>query len=79
MAILTTIVPSDTTTHAPGIVWLYVGAEGDIAVLAESDSVPVTLRSVPAGTTLRFAYPVAKVMATNTTASDMAGGVGGVV
>lgn len=46
---------------------LYVGGAGDVAIIADQDTVAVTLSSVPAGSVLPIACK--KVMSTNTTAT----------
>lgn len=50
---------------------IWVGGAGDVAVLLEGDSSPVTLVGVPAGTLLPIA--ATKVLSTGTTATSIVG------
>lgn len=61
---LRSVTPSDSTVVACQA--LYIGATGNVAILAEGDSSAVTLSNVPVGL-----LPIAcnKVMSTNTTAT----------
>lgn len=61
------VTPSDSTLYDPPTRWVYVGGTGDVAVLLEEDSSPVTLKAVPVGTQLRIR--ARKIMSTNTTAT----------
>lgn len=63
------ITPSDTTPLMLDAV--HVGGVGNVALILQDDTVAVTLVAVPAGTTLRAR--VVRVMATNTTATQMVG------
>jgi hypothetical protein len=62
------VTPSDSTvlTDVRG---LYVGADGDVAVIMVGDTSAVTFVGVKAGTVLPLR--VSKVMSTNTTATDI--------
>lgn len=64
---LAAVTPSDATVVNCRA--LYVGTTGNVAILAIGDSSAVTLSSVPAGALLPIAC--AKVMSTNTTASNI--------
>lgn len=64
---LAAVTPSDSTIV--GCRALYVGGAGDVAIMANSDTVAVTLSSVPAGTILPIWCQ--KVMSTNTTATNI--------
>jgi hypothetical protein len=61
------VTPSDTAVLASLSRYIYVGGEGDLAVLMAGDDTPVTLKAVPVGTYLPLC--VQKVMATNTSAT----------
>ena len=63
------ITPSDTTEL--GYRGIYVGSAGNINVLPFSGSIPVLFKNVLAGTILPI--QVKKVLATNTTATDLIG------
>lgn len=63
------VTPSDSS--AQSFSSLYVGGAGDVAVLMNGDSSPVTFKSVPAGTFIPLC--VQKVMATGTTATNILG------
>lgn len=65
----TAITPSDTTVVKFRAI--YVGGAGNLAVLMEGDTVATTFNSVPAGSILQIR--VQKVMATNTTATNIVG------
>lgn len=68
---LVAITTSDTTVYSPPLRRIYVGTTGNVAILAQEDTDPVVFTTVPAGT---FIPVVAlKVMATDTTASDLVG------
>lgn len=62
------VTPSDSTQV--GYSGLYVGTTGDVAVTTHKGTV-VTFKTVPAGQIIPVG--VAKVMATNTTASNIVG------
>lgn len=62
--------PSDSVPLQSPARALYVGVSGDIAVKGVDDSVAVTLKAVPAGW-FQLPWPIAYVMATNTTATDV--------
>lgn len=65
---LVAVTPNDSTDL--GVVRaLYVGAGGNVAVVAIHDSSAVTLVGVPTGTIIPVM--VSKVMATNTTATSI--------
>lgn len=65
---LRAVTPSDTVNLAVGVTRaLWVGGVGDIAILAEDDTVVVTLSAVPAGTLLPIR--TRRVNSTNTTAT----------
>lgn len=65
---LVAVTPSDTTdlTGARGI---YVGGAGNLALVAINDSAAVTFVAVPVGTVIPAR--VSRVMATNTTATNL--------
>lgn len=65
----TAVTKSDTAANAYRA--LYIGGAGDVAVILDGDTVAVTFVGVPAGTFM----PVrtAKVMAANTTATNIVG------
>ena len=65
------ITPSDVTVFANTTHYLWIGGAGAIAVVMTGDTNPVTLSGVPVGTLLQIS--VAKVMATNTTATLIVG------
>lgn len=65
------VTPSDTTVLTQPTRGVWVGVGGNVAVLMNGDTVPVTLLGVPAGTMLNIS--VVKVMATGTTASSIIG------
>lgn len=60
--------PSDVTKFTQDTA-LFVGIGGDVAIICWGDTVAVTLKNVASGTTL--AFNVRKVMATNTTATNI--------
>lgn len=62
-----TVTPSDSTVLNARA--LYIGGTGDLAVIPIGNSSPVTFVGVPAGVVLPL--QVTKVMATNTTATDI--------
>jgi hypothetical protein len=64
------ITPSDSTVFAPTSA-LWIGSTGDVVVLAANDTVPVLFAAVPSGTLIQVC--ATKVMATDTTASDIVG------
>jgi hypothetical protein len=67
------ITPSDSTIlPTGGANLIYVGVTGDLTVLGANDTDPVTFKSVPVGW-FKMRYPVQKVMATGTTASQLVG------
>ena len=69
---LVAITPNDSTDLTSSkLRALWVGTGGNVAVIAFNDTAAVTLANVPSGTLL----PVmaTKVMATNTTASNIVG------
>lgn len=62
------VVPSDSTVVA--FSGVYVGAAGDVAVIPMGQDNAVTFKAVPVGI---LPIQVSKVMATNTTATNMLG------
>ncbi len=66
-ASLVSVTPSDSAVLSPPSRGLYIGGEGDVAVIAVDDTVAVTFKAVPAGTVLPV--QAKKVMSTNTTAT----------
>lgn len=60
------VTPSDTTVV--GARALYVGVAGDVAVVPEGQTTAVTFKNRPVGD---WPISVSKVMATNTTATDI--------
>ncbi len=68
---LFSITPNDGATFTTATRAIYIGAAGDLAVQAISDSAPMTLSNVPAGTVLQIAAMA--VFATGTTASGIVG------
>jgi len=62
------VTPSDTTTFTSITHGIYVGGAGDLAVTTVKGNV-VTFKSVPVG--LIIPVQASKVMATNTTATDI--------
>lgn len=69
---LVAITKSDSTDlTALGIRAVYVGATGDVAILAVGDTVPITFVACPVG----YMIPVfvAKVYSTGTSASSLVG------
>ncbi len=75
MANFTAVTPSDTVALPAPVAWLYIGVTGDVAVIAQGDSVAVTFKSVPAGW-VRFPSRVGQVMATGTTATNIVAATG---
>lgn len=65
------ITPSDTVTFPNATRAIWVGGAGNIAIVAQGDTTPVTISGVAAGTMLQIA--AAQVMATNTTATLLVG------
>lgn len=65
------VTKSDTTVFSTPTRYLYIGGTGDVAVLLNGDSAPVTFSAVPVGTVLPVS--VVKVMSTNTTATLILG------
>ena len=65
----TAITPSDSTDLTYSTSGLYVGGGGDIKVLFEGDTVPVTLNAVAAGVT--HPWHIKRVYATGTTATGL--------
>lgn len=74
------ITPSDSTTYAPtdpatggrsSFRAIYVGVGGDVALMPAGSTTAVTFKNVPTGTLLPV-QPI-KVMATNTTATNLVG------
>lgn len=63
------ITPSDATVV--DLIGIYVGGGGDLALLLDGDSAPVTFKNVAQGTI--FAFGIQKVMLTNTTATLLIG------
>lgn len=61
------VTPSDSTSLS-GVRALYVGVAGDVAVTMKGSSTAVTFKAVPVGI---LPIQVSKVMATNTTATDI--------
>ena len=61
---------SDATVY-PAFRSLYVGGAGNVALVLAEDTAAVTFVAVPAGTVLPFSFT--KLMATNTTATDIVG------
>lgn len=64
----TAVTPSDSTVLT-GVRGLYVGSDGNVAVIMVGDSSAVTFVGVKAGSVLPLR--VSKVMSTNTTATDI--------
>ena len=64
------VIPSDATVLSPPTRGLYVGVSGDIAVIMNDGSGPFTLKAVPVG---MLSISVIKIMATNTTATNIIG------
>lgn len=62
------VTPSDSTDLI-GVVMLYVGGTGNLAIRGANDGAAVTLSSVPAGTIINVA--VDRVMSTSTTATNI--------
>ena len=65
------ITPEDATPLAQATRYIYVGGAGDLTVVMNGDTAPVTFKAVPVGTTL--AISVSQVNATNTTATHLLG------
>lgn len=65
------VTTSDTSVYTTPTRKVWVGGAGNLAVLMNGDGSPVTLMAVPAGTMLELS--VVKVMATNTTATNIVG------
>lgn len=63
------VTKSDSTVFDPPTRKLWVGGVGNLAVLMNADTVPVTFTAVPAGTWMDIS--VTKVMSTNTTATNI--------
>lgn len=63
------ITKSDTTLLS--IAAFYVGVTGDVAVQVTAGVTAVVFKAVPAGTIVRL--PVARIMSTSTTATDIVG------
>jgi hypothetical protein len=68
-ASLAAVTPHDT--NANNFCALWVGGAGDVALQGASDSTPVTILAVPAGTLLPMAVKL--VLATGTTATSIVG------
>ena len=69
---LIAITPSDTTIYNPPLIGLWVGAAGNVAVLALGDTTPQTISNISGGTMISWIL-IAKVMSTNTTSTLMLG------
>ncbi len=67
---LISITKSDSTVLS-GVRALWIGTGGDVAVLADGDTAPVTITNVANGSLLPV--KAMKVMSTNTTASGIVG------
>lgn len=65
------ITTSDVTEYDPPLEGLYIGVSGNVAVVLEKDSAPVTLLSVPIG--LLTGFRIKQVYATGTTATNIIG------
>lgn len=65
------ITPHDTNELVDSLSGVYVGVAGDIVLQLQRDSADVTLKNVPAGTTLRIRPKLIK--ASGTTASQLVG------
>ena len=61
----------NVTSHEPRLRGVYVGGTGDVAILADGDTVAVTFVGVLAGTLLPV--KAKKVMSTNTSATALVG------
>lgn len=68
---LVAVTASNTTVYSPPLRRVYIGTTGNIALLAQNDTVAVTFETVPAGTVLDVC--AVKVMSTGTTASNIVG------
>jgi hypothetical protein len=66
---LYSVTPSDTTVLTPLPRALYIGAAGNIAIVAEDNTAAVVFVAVSAGQTL--AVRAKKVMSTGTTATNI--------
>ena len=69
---LTAVTPSDSTVYSPPLRALWIGAAGNVAVLALGDSVAQTISDISGGTLIDWIL-VQKVMSTNTTAVNILG------
>lgn len=67
----TAVTPNDVTVYTPPLRSLYVGGTGNLTVRLQGMSTTVTLSSVPVG--MIDDLRIAQVMATGTTATNMAG------
>lgn len=65
----TAVTPSDVTVFDPPTKALYIGADGNVAVMLADDTAAVTFVGVVAGQILPLRAK--KVMSTNTTASNI--------
>lgn len=64
------VTKSDSTVFSPPTRRLWIGGTGDVAVLMQQDTVPVTYSAVPVGW---LDVSVTKVMSTGTTATLIIG------
>lgn len=65
------VTPSDSTVFTTPTRYIWVGGAGNLAVLMNGDTAPVTMIAVKAGARLELS--VQKVMLTNTTATNVVG------
>jgi hypothetical protein len=65
------VVPSDAVPLTSPVRWIYVGVTGDVAIMGLGDTAGTVLKAVPAGW-MKMPAPVAFIMATGTTATNMA-------
>ncbi len=64
------VTPSDSDPQPGRVRALYVGGAGDLVVTTRGNDTPTTFKSVPAGFLLS-SLQIVKVMATDTTATDI--------
>jgi len=65
------IIPDDVAELPVATKGIYIGGDGDVAIITLNNSAPVTFRNLLAGTVLDVRARA--IMATGTTATDMVG------
>lgn len=65
------VTPSDTTVYDPPLRGIYIGSEGDVAIVSENGVAPVIFKNVPVAMILPV--KARQVMSTGTDASELVG------